>query len=539
MGAVINTINREKLMEAIVIIVIALIAGLVARLMSMPPMVGFLAAGFALNPLESFLPGISSINLQPLSDIGVTLLLFTIGLKLDLRSLIRPFVWGVASLHMVLVTALIVVAISGLKLMGWSFLDSLSISQSLTIGFALSFSSTVFAVKVLEQQGEVASLHGKIAIGILVMQDILAVFYLSMMGGGMPSPYALLLLLFIPMRQWLVLILKKCGHNELLALAGFALAYGAYGLFELVNLKGGLGALFVGAILAGTAKGSELAKTLFMLKDLLLIGFFLSIGQYGLPSGDAWMMALVMAVLLLIKPILYFLLMTRFRLRVQTALSGSLALNNYSEFGLIVLAIAASEGVLSGEWLVILALALSFSFVICSIVNLYAEQLYQSLSNVLDKMQTEARVLEQQPISIGNAEILVMGMGRLGTGAYDYLHDAYGDVLIGFEEDAIKTKRHLKEGRNVLVGDASDRDLWQRLPHCQVKKIILALSNHAETVKVTKMLRDCGYEGSIAAVAKFEDHLQELKEMGVIAFNFYAEAGAGFAEHVVNNMKEA
>ena len=523
-------------MVEVIVLMLALLAGLLARMAHLPPLLGFLLAGFALTPLQRFWPELASLNVQPLADVGITLLLFSIGLKLDLRTLLRPFVWAVTCLHMSLIMALMTVLLLALKTLGWSLLADLSMVQNLTIGFALSFSSTVFAVKVLEERGEMASLHGKTAIGILVMQDILAVSYLSLMGDDLPSIYAPLVLLLIPARRWLILLLKRCGHGELLVLAGFAIAYGGYGLFDAVGLKGSLGALFIGAVLAGSVKGNELAKSLLTIKDLLLIGFFLSIGQYGLPDGDAWLMAIFLGSILLLKPALYFLLLSQFKLRAQTSFFGALALNHYSEFGLIVLAIAVQTGVLSEQWMVILALALSFSFVLSSAINLVSDRLYSRLHSTLKRFQKTSRVAEQQSIDIGDATILVMGMGRLGSGAYDYLRANYGDAVIGFEEDAQKALVHTSKGRQVLVGDASDRDLWKRLPSQQIRKVILALSNHSETVMVTEMLRDSGYSGVIAAIAKFDDDLQELKAMGVIAFNFYSEAGAGFAEHVVNHL---
>ena len=525
-------------MVEVIVLMVAVLAGVLARAASLPPMVGFLVAGFGLTPLASYWPELSELDFRPLVDVGFTLLLFTIGLKLDLRSLMRPFVWAVTCLHMGLVVVLIFVTFLVLKLVGWSYFSELSTAQNLTIGFALSFSSTVFVVKVLEERGEMASLHGKTAVGILVMQDIFAVVYLAAIDGVLPSIYAPLVLLLIPLRGYIHALLQRCGHGELLVLAGFAVAYAAYGLFELVDMKGSLGSLFVGALLAGTVKGNELAKALLTIKDLLLIGFFLSIGQYGLPSGDAWLVALLLSALLLWRPLTYFVLFCGFRLRVQTAWFCALALNQYSEFGLIVMVIVTANGLLPAEWLVILAIAVSLSFVIASAVNLYGDQLFSRCQRWLVPWQSDQRVAEQAPIDIGSASILVMGMGRLGTGAYDYLQSTYADEVLGFEENEPKVREHMRQGRNVLLGDASDLDLWQRLPQHKIRKIILALSNHRETVRVTEMLRACGYTGVIAAVAKFDDHLHELKAMGVIAFNFYAEAGAGFAEHVVNHLAQ-
>lgn len=519
-----------------IVILMALAAGLLAMMMRLPPLVGFLAAGFALPTMQQNFSQMEPTNFTPLANIGVTLLLFSIGLKLDLRTLLRPFVWGVTCLHMALTVFFLSGLLLVLKTIGWSLLSDLTTVQCVTIGFALSFSSTIFAVKVLEGHGEIASMHGKAAIGILVMQDIIAVAYLSIAGDKTPLLYAPLVLLLIPLRPVINQVLVRCGHTELLVLAGFALAFGGASLFELVQLKGDLGALFIGAVIAGYDKAKELAKVLLNFKDLMLIGFFLGVGQLGMPSGEAWLMALLLIAVLMLKPLLYFLLLTRFNLRTQTALFSALTLNNYSEFGLIVMALSVQQGWLPAEWMVVVALALSLSFVLGAAASEYGYALYSRFHRSLARFQTDRRISEQRPVDIGDADILVMGMGRVGSGAYDYLRDVYGDKVVGFEEDAAKAARHVAKGRVVQVGDASDRELWQRMPKKQINQIMLALSNHSETVMVAKILRERGYTGAIAAVAKYQDDQDELVALDVIAFNFYAEVGAGFAEHVHNHL---
>ena len=256
------------------IFAIALLAGFLAYRFALPPLIGYLIAGFAIP----FVPALQVINFDFFADIGVTLLLFMIGLKLDVRLLIKPYVVGVTSLHMLCVVAIVTLLLLGLQFAGWSFLDALSLHEFALIGFALAFSSTVFAVKVLEERGEIISLHGKVVIGILVMQDIFAVIYLGITGDKTPALYAPLVLLLIPLRPVMNQLLVRCGHGELLVLAGFVLAFVGYQLFEAVGLKGDIGALFMGALLAGYDKSHELSETLLNFKNLLLVAFFLSVG---------------------------------------------------------------------------------------------------------------------------------------------------------------------------------------------------------------------------------------------------------------------
>lgn len=525
------------MVEAVVLL-LALVAGLVAKRVSLPPLVGYLIAGFMLPYVAVWQPEIASLDFEPLAELGITLLLFGIGLKLDFRLLLRPYIWGAGGIHMLLSVIFITVLFVALKAAGWSALNELNPVQFMTIGFALSFSSTVFAVKVLEERGEMASLHGRIAIGVLILQDIIAVIYLTLMEDKSLNWYTPAVLLLFFLRPVMQRILMLCGHGELLVLAGFVYALGGYALFEWVGLKGGLGALLIGVLLSGHGKAVELSKTLLNFKDLLLIGFFLGIGQAGLPSSDGWMMVLVISLAIIFKPVLYFLLLTRFKVQARTSLFASLTLNNYSEFGLIVLLMATKAGVLAEDWLVIVGLTVSLSFVIGSIIDGCGNWFYNIARSQLIKFQTQDRLPEQAPVNIGEAKILVMGMGRVGTGAYGYLRKHFGDVIIGFEENLQKVKRHREAGREIMVGDASDRELWQRIPHQQVEQVILALSNHSETVRVAKILRNAGYQGVVAAVANYPDQVEELKTLNVIAFNVFAEAGAGFAEHVHNQIKE-
>ncbi|MCK4708111.1 MAG: cation:proton antiporter, partial [Gammaproteobacteria bacterium] len=150
---------------------LAFILGFLVRLINLPPLVGFLATGFALN----YMGFTSGETLQKLADLGITLLLFTVGLKLKLKVLIRPQVWSVTLIHISLTIIIFGSAIYALALMSVPLFSGLDLKLALLLAFALSFSSTVFVVKHLEQAGEMKSLHGRIAIGILVMQDLAAV----------------------------------------------------------------------------------------------------------------------------------------------------------------------------------------------------------------------------------------------------------------------------------------------------------------------------------------------------------------------------
>ncbi len=518
------------------IILLALGCGVVVRKMGYPPMLGYLVAGFALHSL----PIESGEVLITVAEAGVTLLLFTIGLKLNIRELAVPQVWAVASTHMLLSVAILAAMLFGALALfpGMTPIDPEAVWIA---AFALSFSSTVFAVKIFEERGEDAALHAKIAIGILIMQDLAAVIFLALNTGKIPDfslLLALVALLLILSRPLLFRVLHWSGHGELLLLFGIGLAFGGSALFELFNIKGDLGALVLGAMLAGSSKSSELAKTLMDLKDLFLVGFFVTIGLSGYPDTEGILIALALGLLLFIKPLLYFGLMTALRLRARTALLSSLALFNYSEFGLIVAALAANAGLLGQQWVVTIALALSISFFISVPFNTRAHWLYQHYRQLFRRFERSRRLPVEQLEDMGDTSIIILGMGRVGVGAYKYLIDECDGTVTGVEEDSAKIKRLRKKGIKVVYGDASDLDFWHHVQLDRIQLILVNLSKHSENKAVCELLQQLGYRGQLAAIARHRDQLKELTAMGCIAFNLYDEAGFGFAEHVYQAISE-
>ena len=519
-------------------IIVAFILGFAARQAGLPPLVGFLVAGFVLNAM-----GVrEGVLVVELSDIGVTLLLFSIGLKLRLGSLIRPEVWAGALLHMLITVIVFGLGIFALAKTGLFLFSALDFKLSLMLAFALSFSSTVFAVKVLEEKAEMTSLHGRVAIGILIIQDILAVVFLTASADKLPSPWALLVpVVLLAIRPLLMKIMDRCGHGELLVLFGFCVAYGVGAAgFALVGLKPDLGALTLGVLIANHPKASELAESLFSFKEIFLVGFFLKIGLSGVPSLEALGIAALFVLVAPFKVALFFLLLTRFKLRARSSLLTSFSLANYSEFGLIAGAIGEANGWISSEWLVIIAIALSATFVLASPLNAAAHNIYNRLADRLRPYETKTRHPDDQPIDPGNAEIAVFGMGRVGSGAYDFMRTKFGEVVIGVDYDPLTVKKHQAAGRNVIYGDPTDVDFWTRMRRNKTKICILLLtmSKYAANLAAAKQFVQKKSPGLIAATAQFDDEITALREAGVhAAYNFYAGAGSGLAENVVEMME--
>ncbi len=507
-------------MFEVVCITFALVFGLAVRQAGLPPLVGFLAAGFALNYFGADLgvpPDTGSI-LHHLAHLGVLMLLFTVGLKLKLKQLVQPHVIGGGLGHLVITVAIFTPGIHFIAGVDWN--------TALLLGIALAFSSTVLAAKILEAKRELGAFHGRTAIGILIIQDLVALLVLSIWGGHTPSIWALGVLALPLLRPVLYWLLNISGHDELLVLMGMLLAVVLGGMgFEALGLSPELGALLMGVLLSNHPRAQELSDSLWSLKEIFLVGFFLQIGMSGLPDMDAVVFALVFGLVLPLKGILFFFLLILFRLRARNAFLAGLGLTAYSEFGLIVAAVVLPE------WLVPLAITVSVSFVVAAPLNRLAHPLYEHLEDFLARFESTESHPDEQAANLGGARVLIIGMGRTGTAAYDFLHDRT-DKLIGLDADPYKVKEQVEAGRNVVYTDAEDANFWHGVDITGVEAVVLAMDDIESKLISARSLRRLGFEGPIVSHALYEDHVDRIRAAGANeTYLTMYEAGVGLAEH--------
>jgi predicted Kef-type K+ transport protein len=504
----------------------ALICGILAWRIGLPPLVGFLLSGFLFSAFGVEAPE----SLHEIADAGILLLLFGVGLKLRLKTLFQLEVWGTAVAHLAIVGAATLGVLLGLLDQTWQ--------TALILAVAFGFSSTVLAAKVLESLHELRAVHGRVAIGILIVQDIVAVVALALISADVPSPFAAVWLLLPLARPVLGRILDTVGHGELLVLFGavVAIAVGGAG-FELVGLSPELGALLIGTLLANHPRAQELSNAIWGLKELFLIGFFLNIGLSGVPNWQTLALTGWAMVLLPVKISVLFGLLLMFGLRARTSFLTSVSLATYSEFGLIVISTAVSEGVLDNDWLVMGALTVAVSFAAAALINAYGHSVYERNASWLARLERNKPHPDDEPITLGSAEILVVGMGRLGTGAYDYLH-GQGELVVGADSDPGKLERHRREGRRVVYADAEDASFWQRLHVDRLEAIMLAVPDLNSKKIAGRELRRRGYTGLLTATHVFPEEERPILEAGFNeTYNYFTEAGVGFARDIVESLR--
>lgn len=496
---------------------VAFIFGMLFSRIKLPPLVGYLAAGAALSAYGYE----AGPALHEIAHLGVLFLLFTVGLHLRLKNIVRTEVIGTGGIHLVISTALFTpIALA----FGYHWL------ASLIIAIVLSFSSTVLTAKNLERRSELGAFHGRVAIGILILQDIVAIILLGLTSGTAPSPWSVALLGLPLLRPVIIKLVQWSDEEELKLLFGLMLAIGGGALFEMLGLSSELGALIAGMLISGNRIADELSQKLWGLKEAFLVGFFLEVGLAGLPGLQELYLVLVALLILPIKAILFFGLMLIFKLRARTSFIATISLTSYSEFTLIAGTVAASAGFIPTGVVVAFALLTAISFALNAPLAIWEEQLWKRLDTLLSRFERDVRHPDQQIISLGSAEYLVMGMGNAGRAAYDRFKKEEKNV-VGMDIDPARIEHNLAEGRRVLYGDMQDIELWNNLDLSNIKAVIMAIGTPEAKVNATKLMRANNFKGAIYALTFRDEEHEALQKAGASAVCMpITQAGRKLAE---------
>lgn len=511
-------------MEEILYIGIAFVLGYAFLLIGLPPLLGYLAGGFVLSGLGY---GATHI-LDELSHVGVILLLFTLGLKIRLKNFLQPEV-AVSGLSQILVSVVLLSLLFTLIGINAGF----SLSQTILLGILLGVASTVVAAKGLEDKGELDAYHGRLAIGILVMEDIILIGILAFTGLKAPSPWALLLLLLPLLKPVAVWLIRSIKDSELLLLYGIFMALAGAFVFESFHLGGELGAFCFGLLHAGEEKSDEITEKLWALREAFLVGFFLKIGLTGVPGWHDLWYAAILVLFLPVRVGIFVGILSMFHLRARTAFLTATSLASFSEFALITGAVAISAGLLPESLLITLATTVALSFLTGAPINNKANWLYNRLEGFLKRFESKKVRSDAEPNTLGNANFVVIGMGRTGTAAYDYLAST-GKSVVGLDTDPSVLEKQRRQKRRVLFGDANSNHLWETLDLSNIQGVVVAMREEMGKLNVVEVLRKRGFIGAISAMIESEEEIEELKKAGVnTVFNPLVQAGTELAERVV------
>jgi len=523
-GEMATAIEGYIFYEIAALLVLAAGVGFVGLLLRQPLIVSFIAVGILAGPSVLNIAQ-SDEQIDLLAELGIAVLLFLVGLKLDFN-LVRTLgpVALVTGLGQVVFTTV------------FGFLIALALGldavTAIYVAIALTFSSTIIIVKLLSDKREIDSLHGRIALGFLIVQDIVvvvAMIALSAIGmGGAAAEgenaltevlgvlgYGVAMLAFVvlfirylanPLVERLsrapeLLVSFAIGWAALLAAVGHYLGFGKE-----------LGGLLAGVSLASTPFREAIAARLASLRDFLLLFFFIALGAsldlsvLGASVGPAIVLSLFV---LIGNPLIVLAIMGAMGYRKRTGFLAGLTVAQISEFSLIFMAMGVAIGHVAEDALGLVTLVGLVTIAASTYMITYSHQLYGLFEPALGVFERRRKTAEDAdpPGAASLHDVILFGLGRYGLGIASALRDSGRRILgVDFSPEAVRHAR--AQGFDVVFGDATDPEFLAHLPLARADWLVMAVPEHDTGLThddprqaLLRAVRDLGFDGRIAVAA--------------------------------------
>lgn len=451
-------------------LVLALAAGVsvVTQLFRQPPIIGYIITGFVVGP--ALLDVVQAKDaFETFSQIGIALLLFMIGLGLNMgviRSLGKPAI----------LTYLVI--LGGLGPAGYlaSVLLGFSVQEALVVALSLSFSSTIIVVKILSDKKGQARLYGQLAIGIILVDDImatLALLFVSAQAGGTGlADFGQLVLKGAGIAGILtflgVFVMPRltrffASSQELLYLFSLAWGFGVANAFSWAGFSVEVGALFAGVALAHLPYAQEIGTRLKPVRDFFIILFFIGLGTHlGLDRvGPAIVPALIISTLVMaLKPILTMIGLGMLGYTKQTSFKASIHLSQISEFSIILVVLATSIGIASDHMVTVMTLVALATIILSTYMMKYDDKLYRRLEKVLSIF--ERKEIKQELKSLKHYPLVLLGYHK---GGHEFVRTFRrmdkGYVVVDYDPAVIEELEH--QHIHHIYGDATDLELLEEI----------------------------------------------------------------------------
>lgn len=531
--------------EIAILLLISAIVGVISLRLKQPPIIGYIAVGILVGPSGfGLVKGSDQVHL--LAELGLALLLFVVGLRLDI-SLIRstgPVAIAIG-LGQVVFTAII----------GYFICIGLAMNHitALYVSVALTFSSTIIIVKLLSDKKETDSLHGRIAVGLLIVQDMLVVLTMIALSGlghngdvsmwvqivrimakgiALLAGLGLMMYFILP---WLTTWLARSA--ELLILFAIAWAVILADICYHMGFSKEVGAFLAGVSLASTPYRELIGARLVSLRDFLLLFFFVELGtqlNLRLLGSQVWS-AIPLSIFVLVgNPIVVMIIMAVMGYRKRTGFLTGLLVAQVSEFSLILAALGLNLGHIDSQAVGLITLVALATIGLSTYLILYSNNIYEWLSPYLGIFERKISHKEQsQDAERDSADILIFGLGRYGSAiARDLMKT--GRSVVGIDFDPRAVKKWNDQGGRALFGDAEDPEFPSMLPLSGARWVISSVRDKRVTHALLQSLKSHGYIGGIAVTSGERTLVREYKTAGAnIVFVPYMDS-ALHAVDVIN-----
>lgn len=542
------------------ILLLAGIAGFIGQKLRQPLIVVFIAVGLLVGPsVLGLVTPDDQYAISTLAKLGIALLLFMVGLKLNPEVLKTM---GVIAL----IAGGAQVAITTILGGGLLMLLGFNLQAAIIGGLGLAFSSTIIVVKLLSDQREIESLYGKMALGILIVQDIVVIITVVVVSslaensGAVPSPADFLKivgkLVLIIAAVWIFmryiaerLITNISRSSELMVIFAIGFAAAMAALCDSMGLSKELGGLLAGVSLAPTAFRTAIYARLSSLRDFLLLFFFIGLGaQLTLDNVGAQITtALIISGFVLFgKPLIIMAILGALGYRKRTYFQTGALMSQISEFSLILSALALTGGYLTDSEFNIMTLTGMITIAVSTYIALNSVNIYKALENNLGLFERENLKEEDFTEKIDRKyDVIIFGLGRYGA-AMAKRFQASGAKVLGIDFDPAIVRESQKVGIPAVYGDASDPEFPAFLPLESAHTIVLCIPHTASSPMVVdtrralaKSLRTLGFKGRVAVTSHRRERddqpsEEDLSHLGVdIILRPYQAAAESGAEQIL------
>ncbi len=516
-------VSGSIFLQLAIIFIIAAIAVYLLRLLKQPQILAYVLVGVLIGPVYTLLTGkilVDFSTVESMSIIGIAFLLFIVGLEMDLKSL--RSVALVSSLGGSL--QMIIIFVFGYLLA--LLLGFLSL-EAAYIGLLLSFSSTMVVMKILSDRRELSTLHGRLSVGLLVVQDIVAIFALSVLTSingftillfvlALTKFLLIFAIAYIASKYLFPEIFRFAARNqELLLVSSLAVCF----LFSLAFYFMGF-SIAIGAFLAGVTLGNlhynyEIIGKIRNLKDFFSLLFFVSLGM-GLSLAivkEMWLeIILLLVAVLILKPFVTLILCCFFKYTKKPSFLAAMAHAQIGEFSLILATQGLALGHISENLFSLILMVTIISITFTSYYIDYSTKFYRMLQkplHFLDRFSSEQ--LEYIPNEI-KPKIVLCGHNRIGYSILRDLKEEKKDVLVvDYNPDVIA--QLVRQGYHCIYGEATDEEILERMNLRQVELLISTVPSLHDNILLIKKLRQANKRAKIIVNASdIEQSLQLYKQ---------------------------
>ena len=517
------------LINIVVALVVAFIGGLIARRIGLPTIVGYLLAGIVIGP---FTPGFvgDTETISQLAELGVIFLMFGVGLHFSFSDLWKVRAVAIpGALGQMILTTLLGYGLS--QLWGWS------LASGIVLGLAISIASTVVLLRSLIDNGLLNTVHGRAAVGWLVLEDLATVLILVLMPALSNSTNGfawenlaltllktgafVLLVLFIGKRlvPWLLLRIAHTRSRELFILAILTITLGiALGAAEWFGVSFALGAFVAGVVVSESPLSHQVGADVFPFREAFAVLFFVSIGMLVNPTyllnNITYVLALT-GVIVIGKPLITMLLGYLFPWQARTSLVVAAGLGQIGEFSFILGQTGIALGLLDkGQYSLILAgalLSITVNPILFRLIN-PAEKWLQKRPAIWKRLDrhTPAPVFVNESIE---GHVVIVGYGRVGR----HIADLLGEMSIPYlvvDADAERIGEVNKRGVPSLFGDAANSEVLTHTGLSRARALVVAGPDEDSSEIVVAAARDLAPKLPIIARATTEEGIERLEHLG-------------------------